>query len=374
VENKDPNEQMSSVVNAWAESQKRMWSDWSSLLQNLPGGNESPVEAVKKGVEAANKSTNEAARLLMDRITSSQGAMNRVMDFFFKSMKVVAPNLEANKDWRPDLKGFAEQWAKESTAMLERSFGMGSHIGNLSGTLSKDLPDAMGPWLSFLMQAASSGHIGEAMLGGTAGLNRLLSMEGDASALAGVGQIPLFGASREKNAKLLRLVDAVVDLRKSSLNFHTALPRRLSKAVEATVEELGKVAAKGEKITAVRQLMGLWYRTADKSLLVTFNTQEFLDTQNAFTKAQQQFKLAQRAVVEDIFRNLDMPTRSELDETYQVIHELKKEVRALKKALPSAAQSATRGVRLARPRQRVPRASEPKPECCSDRADKLIDL
>jgi hypothetical protein len=108
--------------------------------------------------------------------------MNRVMDFFFKSMKVVAPNLEANKDWRPDLKGFAEQWAKESTAMLERSFGMGSHIGNLSGTLSKDLPDAMGPWLSFLMQAASSGHVGEAMLGGTAGLNRLLSMEGDASA------------------------------------------------------------------------------------------------------------------------------------------------------------------------------------------------
>jgi hypothetical protein len=89
--------------------------------------------------------------------------------------------LEANKDWRPDLKGFAEQWAKESTAMLERSFGMGSHLGSLSGTLSKDLPEAMGPWLSFLMQAASSGHVGEAMLGGTAGLNRLLSMEGDAS-------------------------------------------------------------------------------------------------------------------------------------------------------------------------------------------------
>ncbi|MEF8767347.1 poly(R)-hydroxyalkanoic acid synthase subunit PhaE [Candidatus Accumulibacter contiguus] len=338
-----------------------MWGDWSSLLQNLPGGRKAPVEAVKQGVEAATKGTNEAARMLMDRMTGSQGAMNRVMDFFFKSMKVVAPNLEANKDWRPDLKGFAEQWAKESTAMLERSFGMGSHIGNLSGTLSKDLPEAMGPWLSFLMQAASSGHVGEAMLGGTAGINRLLSMEGDASALAGVGQIPLFGASREKNAKLLRLVDAVVDLRKTSLNFHTAFAEALARAVEATVEELGKVAAKGEKITAVRQLMGLWYRTADKSLLVTFNTQEFLDKQNAFTKAQQQFKLAQRAVVEDIFRSLDMPTRSELDETYQVIHELKKEVRALKKALLPAAQVAAKGsVASQGRRQRVPRANEPR--------------
>lgn len=224
--------------------------------------------------------------------------------------------------------------------MLERSFGLGSHIGTLSGTLGKDLPEAFGPWLSFLMQAASSGHVGEAMLGGTAGLNRLLSMEGDTSALAGVGEIPLFGASREKNAKLLRLVDAVVDLRKDSLSFHTAFAEALARAVEATVEELAKVAAKGEKISSVRQVMGLWYRTADKSLLVTFNTQEFLDKQNAFTRSQQQFKLAQRSVVEDIFRGLDMPTRSELDEAYQVIHELKMEIRALKKALLPAAPAA----------------------------------
>lgn len=339
MENSNPNEQMGGVVNAWADMQKRMWGDWSSLLQNLPGSAEGPVEAVKKGVEAATKGTNEAARMLMDRMTGSQGAMNRVMDFFFKSMKVVAPNLEANKDWRPDLKGFAEQWAKESTAMLERSFGMGSHLGNLTGTLGKDLPEAMGPWLSFLMQAASSGHVGEAMLGGSSGINNLLSLEGDA-ALAGVGEIPLFGASREKNAKLLRLVDAVVDLRKTSLTFHKAFAEALARAVEATVEELGKVAAKGEKITAVRQLMSLWYRTADKSLLVTFNMPEFLEKQNAFTKAQQQLKLAQRAVVEDLFHSMDMPTRSELDEAYQVIHDLKKDVRALKKALLSPPQAA----------------------------------
>ena len=80
MENKNPNEQLGGVVNAWADMQKRMWGDWSSLLQNLPGGSEGPVEAAKKGVAAASKGTNEAARMLMDRMTSSQGAMNRVMD------------------------------------------------------------------------------------------------------------------------------------------------------------------------------------------------------------------------------------------------------------------------------------------------------
>ena len=347
MESNNPNEQLGSVVNAWADMQKRMLSDWSGVLQNLPGsGKESPVEAVKKGVETVSKTSNDAARALLERMAGSQSAMNRVMDFFVRSMKVVAPNLEANTDWRPDLKGFAENWAKESTAMLQRSMGMSSHLGDLAGTMSKDMPDAFGPWLSFLMQAASAGHVGEAMLGGTAGLDRLLSLEGDSGSLAGVGQIPLFGASREKNAKMLRLIDSVVDLRKTSLAFHKRFAEALATAVEATMEELGKVSAKGDKITAVRQLMSLWYRTADKSLLVTFNKQEFLDTQNDFTKAQHAFKLAQRAVVEDIFRGLDMPTRSELDETYQVIHELKKEVRMLKKTLlPATAASAKSAAR-----------------------------
>jgi hypothetical protein len=203
VESNNPNEQLGGVVNAWADMQKRMMSDWAGMLQNLPGsGTESPVEAVKKGVEAATKGSNDAAKMLMERMAGSQTAMTRVMDFFFRSMKVVAPNLEANKDWRPDLKGFADNWAKESTAMLQRSMGMGSHLGDLGGTMSKDMPDAMGPWLSFLMQAASSGHVGEAMLGGTAGLNRLLSMEGDVGAGRCRSDSPLWCIAREARQNL----------------------------------------------------------------------------------------------------------------------------------------------------------------------------
>ncbi|MBL8398988.1 MAG: hypothetical protein JNL84_12750 [Candidatus Accumulibacter sp.] len=333
MENNNPNEQLGGVVNAWAEMQKRMWGDWAAMLQNLPGGDENPVAVAKKGFEAVSKGSNEAARALMDRISGSQSAMNRVMDFFFRSMKIVAPNLEVKKDWRPDLKEFADQWAKESTAILQRSMGLGSHLGDFANTLTKDMPNALGPWLSFLAQAASAGHIGEGMLGGTAGLSRLLAMESDASAISAVGEIPHFGLSREKNAKMLRLVDASVDVRKASLEFHTAFAKALAKAVEATIEELSKLAAKGEKITTVRDLMRLWYRTADGSLLITFNSKEFLDIQNQFSLAQQQYKLSQRAVVEDIFRSFDIPTRTEIDDAYKVIHDLKKEVRALRKEL-----------------------------------------
>jgi hypothetical protein len=71
-----------------------------------------------------------------------------------------------------------------------------------------------------------------------------------------------------------------------------------------------------------------------------------------------------------------MPTRSELDEAYQVIHELKMEIRALKKALlPAAPGGGGQGQHCAAQgcgsacQERMSR----QPEACVP-ADKPIDL
>lgn len=338
-------EQAGATIGNWADMQKRMWDEWYGMLTSAgigrgAAGEGGPAAAMKQGVDALNQGTNEAARALMDRMQSSQGAMNRVMEFFFKSWKVVAPNLDAGKDWRPDLQNFATNWAQEATALLNRNMGMGSNFSDMTRSMVQDWPGALGPWMGFLSQASSMGHLGEAALGGTAGLTRLLNMGTEVHPLPGLGELPRFGVSREKNAKMMRLFDASVDLRKSSLKFHTAFAQALAKAVEATVDQLGDLAQKGEKITSVRDLMRLWFRTADGSLMHTFNSPEFIDIQNDFTKAGLTLKIKQREVVEDMLRALDMPTRTELDDAYKVIHELKKEVRAIKKAQGGAEREA----------------------------------
>jgi hypothetical protein len=48
------------------------------------------------------------------------------------------------------------------------------------------------------------------------------------------------------------------------------------------------------------------------------------------------YKLAQREVLEMVFKSLDIPTRTEVDDAYRTLHNLKKEVRELRKALHAA--------------------------------------
>jgi class III poly(R)-hydroxyalkanoic acid synthase PhaE subunit len=337
---------LSEQMNGWAEMQKQAWSEWTKMLTSVPGmpgfaAAGDPAAAMKEGVENLTKGGNEAAHALMDRMMGSQGAMNRVMEFFLKSWKVVSPNVEAGKDWRPDLQKFAADWAKDATANMQKTLGMGSSFSDLASSTVKDWPGALGPWFGFLQQMTSMDQLSDASLGGPAGLAKLLAMQSEMHPLQGIGELPRFGVSREKNAKFMRMFDAGVELRRNSLSFHTQFAQGLAKAVEATVEQLGALAQKGEKISTVRDLMRLWYRTADGSLMHTFNSPEFIAAQNAFSQAGLTFKIRQRAVLEDFLASLDMPTRSELNDAYKVIHELKREVRALKKG-PEAVQKGTK--------------------------------
>ncbi|NJO55154.1 MAG: hypothetical protein HC834_01060 [Rhodospirillales bacterium] len=132
---------------------------------------------------------------------------------------------------------------------------------------------------------------------------------------------------------MLRVVDTIADLQKAQGAYHKKLSDGIALSVERTVEHLAKLAEKGEKITSPRDLMRTFFQIADKTLLQSFSTPEFLDIQDKLTKALMNHKIAQRDALEIVYNSLEIPTRSEIDEAYQDIHALKKEVRALRKEL-----------------------------------------
>lgn len=178
-------------------------------------------------------------------------------------------------------------------------------------------------------------------MAGTGGLGQLLGMSEMFQMMGGGGEfglseMPRATVLREKMGKILRVVDAMKDLQEAQSAYHKKLGDGIAASVERTVEHLAKLAEKGEKITSARDLMRTFFSIADKTLMESFNTPEFLEIQDKLTHALMNHKIAQREALEIVYNSLEIPTRSEIDEAYRDIHELKKEVRALRKALKDA--------------------------------------
>lgn len=97
------------------------------------------------------------------------------------------------------------------------------------------------------------------------------------------------------------------------------------------MDRLADLAKKDKKIHSIREVMQLWFQTADRTLTEKFCTDEFMAIQNEMATAALNYKLRLRDVLAMVYGALDIPTRSEMDDAYRAIHDLKKEVRDLKK-------------------------------------------
>jgi len=82
--------------------------------------------------------------------------------------------------------------------------------------------------------------------------------------------------------------------------------------------------------------MRTWYSIADRTMMEKFNTKEFLGVQDKLTDALMNHKKVQRDALEIVYNSMEIPTRSEIDEAYRDIHAMKREIRALKRALKDA--------------------------------------
>jgi len=76
-----------------------------------------------------------------------------------------------------------------------------------------------------------------------------------------------------------------------------------------------------------------WLSAANNSLLEAQRSPEFLDAQKRMVRAATEIRARQRDLAETWSSNWQMPTRTEVDDLSRSVHELRREVRALKHRL-----------------------------------------
>ena len=117
-----------------------------------------------------------------------------------------------------------------------------------------------------------------------------------------------------------------------------------------------QTGASGPEAPDVKAVFALWAETANRQLLETQRSEPFLATQAAMIRASTELRLAQQELVEHFGRQYGFPTRTELDDVHRTVTELRREIRAMRRAqqLPPSATppAASTGQPPATPRAR----------------------
>ena len=146
-------------------------------------------------------------------------------------------------------------------------------------------------------------------------------------------QSPSLGYTREFNNKLFKSFDAWINFSKASVDYQLVLVEVWLKAFEELTRELASSQEKDETIQNWQQFLQVWSSVFDRVFAQTFRSEDALEIQGKFLNSAMTYRLHQQQLMEVFLKMNDLPTRSEVDEVYQSIYELRKEVKSLKKAL-----------------------------------------
>ena len=91
-------------------------------------------------------------------------------------------------------------------------------------------------------------------------------------------------------------------------------------------------ARAGTAPTEPNEALKLWLDIANRALLETHRSEQFLKAQAELLRHGMDFLLAEREMVESLVEPAGVPTRSEIDEVHRSVLDLKRRVRALEKA------------------------------------------
>lgn len=149
---------------------------------------------------------------------------------------------------------------------------------------------------------------------------------------------PPLGLTREQNLELTKGFETWLAYRRADAEYQRIVSNGWLHFLEAFGKRLAQMAQEGKLIESPRQFVDLWVEVGDEEFTKLFHSDLYAQAQGALVNSSMAFKRQQRTLLEIWLRNNDMPTRSDLDEAHQIIYELRKEVKTLKKELRTLQQ------------------------------------
>lgn len=343
-------EQAETMAKVWTDAQKKMWESWFGIAQNtfnpatmfsggamFPGGMnffEQWQKMASQGYETLMGGATPASQSLSRQFVAAQQTMMRMLEMTTRAWNIMMPKLEAGEDWQTVLSSYMEEFRKQmlpNAAMMNQAT---TGTANMWQNYMQYLQSVAQPWLKVFQHAP--GHIGAAMAGnGSSELLELTNMFWNTydQTVGNFTSMPGVGFTRELEEKLARGFQAWKKAVQAMNDYNLLIGEAFAGIQEQVLREMMSRAEQGKPVESVRDLVRLWTTAADKSFDNVFRTDKYSQVQGAFVQTYMEYRIEEQRIVDELMKYSPIPTRTELDEAHRNIYELRKEVKALKKAL-----------------------------------------
>jgi gas vesicle protein len=151
--------------------------------------------------------------------------------------------------------------------------------------------------------------------------------------------IPALGKDRENLELLARCSKSMSEFVARSIEYQQMMQETGAEAMQATVKGVSKKVKAREKFEDFDDFFSLWIDTSEKSFNKLFRSKVFSQRRNAMTDAGFNTRKLYNQIIENNLADLPVARRSEMDEIYKIIYDLRKKVKKLEAQVHDSAKS-----------------------------------
>lgn len=204
-----------------------------------------------------------------------------------------------------------------------------SHAAKLIETLGGSSQHLIKPWLNAVQKSGSplmSFASGDTDSGLKVFLNAYSAFDGT---FGKAFKMPSVGKDREKIELILSCFDRYSAYQKNNVEFQHLTYKTSNEASKKIFETISAKIKNGEKIETYGEFFKLWMDENEKEFNALFKTDEFSKVQASVLDSALATKRQFQKLIEFLLEDFPIALRSEVDDAYKMIHDLKKRVRAL---------------------------------------------
>jgi len=342
---------MSNMFNQWNNWMTA--NNWMNQMQSAFGGNPFNNDAFKKATDSFSSSMNQYYTTLNNNFTEWQKSFeNGTVQDAYKNMVNSAEGFTK----------FAEMWMPMIKSMQEKTFSMDEYKKLMNPELYKEFMDK---FFSFMPESSQDymnkmrsmmndgmGKMTDAGMNNYNQVRDMMSKYGNGAQLFGNA----FNTYNAWNAKMTEAAAPFTKLMPSNQHTKTMqewsdinnrvmeyniknaelqymIYNQGSKVMDKLAEYTAKKVKNGAEVTSIVDLYQDWLNISDKVFVSLFESNEYSELMAEVSAMQMKLRKDIDGQTEKLLKDIPVATRSEMDEVYQTIYELKKKVRQLEKML-----------------------------------------